>query len=523
MKKLFATLLLCTGLSLCISPPSVAADLVVGARTELAMDPHFQWLDTNTAYYNHIYSALTKINETSQIGSDLAESWETPSDNEWRFKLRQGVKFHDGQPLTAKDVVASIKRALTLPNATSPYTGAVSSIADVSAPDDLTVVVKTTRRDPALLFGLGYISVIPASLAHATTDSFNTGASVVGSGPYKFVSYRAGDRLVLERSPNYFGATPKWDRVTFRFIADDAARVAALLGGNVDLIDFVPPRLIERLKSAPNVTVHTGVSDRPIYLIMDTERDESPFVHAKDGSKLGKNPLKDRRVREALTIAIDRELLTKRVMEGAAEPTSQPVAPHYGYSNPAIPMPVFNVENAKKLLADAGYPDGFSLSLHCTNDRYVNDEKVCQALGQMLSRIGLRVDVLTLPRAVFFPVATDHKPGGRYSLLLLGYASSGDGGFFPNALHSYSAETKLGTWNLGHYANVDVDKAIERGLAAADMKGRYAGFAEAIKLAMEDRALIPLYTQSVVVATRKDLSYATWANERTIADSASQK
>ncbi len=323
------------------------------------------------------------------------------------------------------------------------------SIADISAVDDLTVAVKTTRRDPALLFGLGYISIIPISLANATTDSFNTGASVVGSGPYKFVSYRAGDRLVLERNPDYFGAKPKWDRVTFRFIADDAARVAALLGGNVDLIDFVPPRLIERLKSAPNVSVHTGVSDRPIYLIMDTERDKSPFVHAKDGKKLEKNPLKDRRVREALTVAIDRELLTRRVMESAAEPASQPVAPHFGYSNPSIQIPVHSVENAKKLLAEAGLPDGFSIAVHCTNDRYVNDEKVCQAVGQMLSRIGLRVDVQTLPRAVFFPVATDHKPAGRFSLLLLGYASSGDAGFFPNALHSYSPDTKLGTWNLG--------------------------------------------------------------------------
>jgi peptide/nickel transport system substrate-binding protein len=161
--------------------------------------------------------------------------------------------------------------------------------------------------------------------------------------------------------------------------------------------------------------------------------------------------------------------------------------------------------------------------VHCTNDRYVNDEKICQALGQMLSRIGLRVDVQTLPRAVFFPVATDHKPGGRFSLLLLGYASSGDAAFFPNALHSYSAETKLGTWNLGHYSNADVDKAIQRGLAAPDLKGRYVAFADAIKIAMEDRALIPLYTQSVVVATRKELAYTTWANERTIADSASLK
>lgn len=521
MKKAILKALVCAVLSLSLSTLSHSTDLTIGARTELAMDPHSQWLDTNTAYYNHIYSALTKIDEKSQIGPDLALSWQTVSPTEWHFKLRPGIKFHNGEPLMAKDVVASIQRARTLPNATSPYTGAISSVQDVSAIDDLTVSVKTTRADPALLYGLGYIAIIPESLTKATTDSFNTGTSVVGSGPYKFVSYRAGDRIVLERNPGYYGAKPKWDKVTFRFIADDGARVAALLGGDVDLIDFVPPRLIERLKSAPNVNVFTGVSDRPIYLIMDTERDNSPFIRGSNGEKLTKNPLKDRRVREALTIGIDRNLMAKRVMEGAAEPASQTVAPHFAYSNPSIPMPGYNVDEAKKLMAEAGYPNGFSLTVHCTNDRYVNDEKVCQAIGQMLSRVGLKMDVQTLPRSVFFPMATNHKPEGRYSFLLLGYASSGDAGFFPNALHSYSSEKKLGSWNLGHYSNAEVDTAIGRGLAASDLKGRYAAFSDAIKVAMDDRALIPLYTQSVVVATKKGLSYTTWANERTIADSAS--
>ena len=186
-------------------------------------------------------------------------------------------------------------------------------------------------------------------------------------------SYRAGDRLVLERNPDYYGAKPKWDRVTFRFIADDGARVAALLGGDVDLIDFVPPRLIERFKSAPNVNVFTGVSDRPIYLIMDTERDESPFMHGTRTAEADKKPAEGQARARGADHGIDRDLLTKRVMEGAAEPHRRPVAPHFAYSNPSIPDAGYNVETRpRSSWRRPGYPDGFS------SDRALHQRPLCQ-------------------------------------------------------------------------------------------------------------------------------------------------
>jgi peptide/nickel transport system substrate-binding protein len=509
------------GLACMAAPAALAADLVVGARTELAMDPHAQWLDTNTSYYNHIYGSLVRIDEKSAIVADLAESWKVISDTEWQFNLRRGVKFHDGSALDAADVVASFGRARSLPTATSPYTGAIATVKEVRAVDAQTISITTTRPDPVLLHAIANIQIIPSELAGATTDSFNTGKSVVGTGPYRFVGFKAGDRLELARNSDYWGAKPKWDRVTFRFIPDDAARVAALLGNDVDLIDFVPPRLVERVKAAPNASVFLGPSDRSIFLIPDTERDVSPFIRDRDGKPLAKNPLKDKRVREALALAIDRDLLTKRVMDSAATPSSQPTAPGFGGYNDSLKVPAYDVNRAKALLTEAGYPEGFGMTVHCTNDRYVNDEKVCQAIGQMLARIGLRMSVEALPRSVFFPVATNHTSDARYSFMLLGWgnSSTGDAGVVPNILHSLDRARGFGSWNLGHYANPAIDKAIEAAVSTMDLKQRYAGLAQAMRLAMEDYALIPLYTQSVIMAARKGLTVTTWANERTNAES----
>jgi peptide/nickel transport system substrate-binding protein len=519
MRNKLAGIALAASLLSCSS--GFAADIVIGARTELAMDPHAQWLDTNTSYYNHIYGSLVRINEKSAIVPDLAESWKIVSDTEWQFKLRRNVIFHDGSAFDAADVTASFQRARRLPTATSPYTGAIATVKDVAIVDPETIAISTIRTDPVLLHALANIQIVPSEQATATTDSFNTGQSVVGTGPYKFVSYKAGDRLVLERNGSYWGSPGKWDRVTFRFIPDDAARVAALLGGDVDLIDFVPPRLAERIRSAPNTSLTTGTSDRTIYLIMDTERDSSPFIRDASGQRMATNPLKDKRVREALTLAVDRDLLSRRVMEGAATPSSQPTAPGFGGYNDALKAPPYDPDRTKKLLAEAGYPQGFGLTIHCTNDRYVNDEKVCQALGQMFARAGLKMAVETLPRAVFFPRATNHTSDDRFSFLLLswGNSSTGDAGVVSNVLHSLDKARGLGSWNLGHYSNPAVDKVIDQALSTMDLQQRYQGQAEAMRLAMEDCALIPLYTQSVIIGARKGLTYAIWANERTNAES----
>ena len=216
---------------------------------------------------------------------------------------------------------------------------------------------------------------------------------------------------------------------------------------------------------------------------MDTERDVSPFVKDKDGKPLAKNPLKDRRVREALTVAIDRDLLTRRVMDGAATPSSQPTAPGFGGYNESLRSRPFDANRAKKLLADAGYPDGFGMTVHCTNDRYVNDEKVCQAVGQMLARIGLKMSVEALPRSVFFPVATNHTRMRATASCCSDGATPRPAtpALVPNMLHSLDRPRGLGTWNLGHYSNPEIDKVIEAAVSTMDLKQRYAGLAQAMQ------------------------------------------
>ena len=522
--RLRRALQICVAASALLAPGGGAfgADLTIGARSELAMDPHFQWLDTNTSYYAQIYGTLVGIDEQSRIVPLLAESWKAVSETEWRFALRPGITFHDGSPLDAEAVVASFKRARTLPNASSPYVGAIRTIGDVKADGPATVVITTSKPDPIVLYGVAQIQILPLKLAAtATTDDFNTGRAAIGAGSYKFVSYQAGNRLVLERNPNFWGPRPLWDKVTFRFIPDDAARVAALLSGDVDLIDFVPPSFVERLQATPSVTVFTGRSDRVLFLLMDQERDKSPFITDANRQPTDKNPFKDRRVREALTLAVDRDALVERVMSGLAFPASQINVEGFGGYNPDIKLPPYDRKRAKELLAEAGYPEGFGITLHCTNDRYVNDARVCQALGQMFARVGLKADIQTMPRSVFFPKATDHK-GERFSLLLLGWggSSSGDAGALPNVLHSWEPAKGLGTWNITHYSNPDLDRLIERALSHMDRAARYHDYEEAMRLAMEDHGAIALYNQSVAVAARKGIKYTTWASERTIADSA---
>lgn len=504
-----------------LAAPAHAADVVIAARTELAMDPHAQWLDTNTAYYNHLYGSLVRIDEKSAIVADLAESWKIVSDTEWVFSLRKGVAFHDGSTLDAQDIVASFSRVRNLKTATSPFTGAIATVKEIKVIDPQTISITTTRPDPVLLHAIANIQIIPSEKAEASTASFNTGESAVGTGPYKFVSYKAGDRLILERNPKYWGAPAAWDKVTFRFIPDDAARTAAMVSGNVDLADFIPPRMSNLLKDGRNSELVTGDSDRPIFLIMDTERDDSPYVRDLNGQRMQKNPLKDRRVREALSLSFDRETLAARVMDGAAKPSSQPTAPGFGGYNAELKVPAYDVARARALLKEAGYGDGFQLTLHCTNDRYVNDERVCQTLGQMISRIGIKMSVETMPRSVFFPKATNHTSDERFSFMLLGWgnSSTGDAGVVSNIIHTFDRARGLGTWNLGHYSNPAIDRVIESAVSTMDIRKRYDGLALAMKMAMEDVALIPLYTQSVVMGVRKGMTYATWANERTNANS----
>jgi peptide/nickel transport system substrate-binding protein len=506
--------------------PSLADEqaLTIGTQSEMTLDPHHFWSTPNRAYNVQLYGALVRLNERLRPQPMLAESWQLVNPTTWDFKLDARARFHDGRAVTAADIVASFERALNLPNTAASYRGAIAGIAQFLAIDERTVRFVTKRPDSTLLHQVAQIAIIPKDIAQsASQQDFISGRAAIGTGPYRFVQFSAGDRLILARNEEFFGEQPRWARVTFRTITDNAARVAALLGGDVDLIDQVPPADIARLRSDRRTLVHTGPSDRTMYLIPDTSRDQSPFVRDAAGQPLSTNPLKDVRVRRAMSLAMDRDILVERVMEKAGMPANQTVAPGvFGYAKD-LPPPRFDLTEARKLLAEAGYPNGFGLTIHCTNDRYINDAKICQAVAQMLSRLGLKMDVQTMPRAVLFPRILDDK-GERTSLALLAFGSGTTGdarGVLNNTIHSYDRERGYGAWNVGRYANPQIDKIIEEAANTFDERELMQLESQAVTLSMQDVAVIPLFHSNVVNASRRGIAYQIYADESTIANAAS--
>ena len=504
--------------------PAQAEDLTIGLRIDAVPDPHYSWSSNYIQYYRHYLGFMTFMNPDGEVVPSLAESWE-PVEDGWVFHLRPKVKFSDGTDLDAQDIIASYERARDYPQAVGTYAGLFKGITAMTAADPLTVKFTTDLPYRTLPFALTQIPVVPSEVAATATQAdFQEAKANVSVGPFRFVSYTPGQSIVVERNPDYWGEPAQWDKVTLRFMADPAARVAALLAGDVDLIDGVPSEFVDRIRSDDRFAIYTTPSMRDVFLEMDQARDMTPFVTDKDGKPLSANPFKDRRVREALSLSIDRDAIRDRVMNGLAFPSGQIVTVGTGGYADDIPVPPYDPERAKALLAEAGYPDGFGMTLHCTNDRYANDAKICQALGQMFARIGVKTEVVTLPSSAFFPVVNPAQ-GEGLSIALLSWAasSSGEADMLTHVIQTYNAEAKTGTWNLGRYSNPEVDKLIDQLNRIADPAERHARQAEVMRLIMKDVAAIPLHDQAVVVASRKDILYTPMPDETSLAILATKK
>lgn len=504
-----------------ISQNAYAAELIIGARAEPAIDPHFLYAATNVGYSRHVFGRLVDRDDNSRLIPDLAVSWKTVDDNSWEFKLRKGVKFHDGSDFTAQDVAFSIERIPNVPNNPGTYVGNIRGITDVKIIDSYTVIIKTEKPNPILPVKLGNVAIVSKKAVQGkTTADFNSGDCAIGTGPYTFVEYVPGDRYVLKRNENYWGEKPSYENVTFKIITNSAARVAALLGGDVDLIDYVPPSEVAQLKKK-KVKIAMRPSDRTIFLICDTTSDKPAFVTDKDGQPLNENPLKDRRVRRALSKALSRDAIASRVMEGLADPIGQTIPKGWYSHNPDIKVEKYDPQGAKELLAAAGYPEGFGLTIHGPNDRYVNDAKVVQAIAQMLSHVGLAMKVDTMPKSIYFKKFT--PPEREFNLSLLGWGSSASGDsshMLQSVVHSTNKAQKMGSWNPG-YANPELDKTIESAVKIMDTKERDKALQETMALAMQDYGIIPLYTQVTVNAMKENVTYTPRADESTLAMNAS--
>jgi peptide/nickel transport system substrate-binding protein len=401
-------------------PQARAADLTIGLGTDVtSLDPHYHNLTPNNNVAQHVYGLLVERNEKEQLQPGLATEWKAIDPTTWEFKLRRGVKFHDGSDFTADDVIASLNRVPKVPNSPSPFTAYTKQIVKTEVVDPYTIRFKTATPYPLMPSDLTQVFIVSKKAENASTDDFNSGKAAIGTGPYKLVRYAKGDRIELARFDGYWGGRTPWDKVTMRLLPQAARAVAALLAGDVQVIEAVPTSDIARLKQDKRIALFRTVVDRLIYLHLDSNRDASPFVTDKEGNALTRNPLKDARVRHALSLAIDRDAIVARVMEGEAVPSGQLVPDFLFGASRNLKPDKYDPAAAKKLLAEAGWPDGFGLTLHTPNDRYANDSKIAQTVAQMWTRAGIPTKVVAMPSATYFPQATEL----RFSTMLLGWST----------------------------------------------------------------------------------------------------
>jgi peptide/nickel transport system substrate-binding protein len=493
---------------------ATAANLTVGLGTDVtAIDPHYHNLTPNNNVATHIFGYLVEKNEKSQPIPGLATEWKTLDPTTWEFKLRKGVKFHDGSDFTAVDVVASIERVPKVPNSPSPFTAYTKQIQKIEVIDPYTIHFKTATPYPLMPTDMTQVAIISKQFANASTDDFNSGKAAIGTGPYKVVKYTKSDRLELARNDNWWGGKTPWEKVTLRILPNDATRVAALLSGDIQVIENVPTSDAAKLKTDKRLTIFRTVADRLIYLHLDSDRNVSPFVTDRDGRPLDKNPLKDPRVRKALSKAINRPAIVERVMEGEAIPSGQLVADFLFGATKSLQVEKYDPEGAKKLLAEAGYPNGFGLTIHTPNNRYVNDARIAQAVAQMLARVGVDTKVIAMPSATYFTQATDLK----FSFMLLGWSTgTGEASSSLKALlMTYNRDKGFGTANRGRYSNGKVDAFTEDALQTVDDAKREAYLQRATELAINDTGIIPLHFQVNLWATRDGISYVPRVDEQT--------
>ena len=507
--------LLAASLLTLVASTSIAAELKIGLAADVSsLDPHYLNIAPNISLASHLFDTLVLVDADGKLVPGLATSWRAVDDTTWEFKLRRGVKFHDGSEMTADDVLFSLDRPATLTASPGPFTSYTRQVVAKKALDPYTVELKTAAPYGPLPLDMSSIFIVSKKAAqNATTEDFNSGRALVGTGPFKFAAFARGDRVDMTRNDQYWGDKPAWDKVSMRIITASASRLAALLAGDVDLIETVPTADLAKLKSNPKFTLEQKTSWRTLFWHMDQQARRSPFVTDRAGKPLDRNPLTDARVRLALSKAIDRKALTARTMEGLALPASNIVAPGiFGY-NDALKVEDYDPEGAKKLLADAGYPDGFGLTLHGPNNRYINDERIVQTVAQFFSRIGIVTKVQTLPLSVYFTRART----GEFSMALLGWGTlAGDFGL-RTLVGTPNASTGWGTWNWGRYSNREVDALVKSALSSVDTEKREGYARDAAAIALKETAVIPLHHQIASWAMRRGLAYPGRVDEFTFA------
>ncbi|MEI7445381.1 MAG: ABC transporter substrate-binding protein [Burkholderiales bacterium] len=472
----------------------------------VSMDPHSLNETTQLGFTGNVYEPLVTRDAQLKLAPSLATSWKQTAPTVWRFELRKGVTFHDGSPFTADDVLFSFARGA---DPGSDMRGVVGPIKEVKKVDDHTVEIVTTTPQPILPDSLTSFYMMSKAWCEANgaarpvdkRKGLENAASVRanGTGPFRLRSREPGVRTVLVRNTQYWGKVEgNVTEVIWTPIGNDATRVAALKSGEIQLMQPVPVQDVERLKTDPNIKVMQGPELRTIFLGMDSRRDELLYSSVK-----GRNPFKDKRVRQAFYQAIDIEAIRTRIMRGAATPLNLMVAPGVNGFNPDLnKRPPYDPEASKKLLADAGYPNGFEIRMNCPNDRYVNDGEICQAVAGMLARVGVKVNLEAETKNTYFPKILSRNT----SFYLLGWTPTTYDAH--NTLYNIMATPQggQGVFNLGSWSNARFDELTTAIGTETDQAKRNAMIAEAMKIHAEDFGHIPLHAQALAWAARKNVN-----------------
>jgi peptide/nickel transport system substrate-binding protein len=480
-----------------------AQTLTLGTKLELnTLDPHFFNAFPTGSSHSTIYEALVFNDENQKLQPALATGWKIVNDTTWEFKLRKGVKFHDGSEFSADDVIATYERVPNVPNSPNSFAQFVRGIASITKLGDDTLIIKTKTPNPKLAFELARVFIVPTKVAKsATTADFNSMKAAIGTGPYKVTEWVNGDRLVLARNEAYWGTKQYWAKVTEKVIAKDPTRLAALLSGEVDAIDLPAIADLPRLRNDKRFTLTQGAAGLVHYIALDSARDVSPNVTAKDGKPLVSNPLKDPRVRKALSMAINRNAIAERLMEGSAVPASQLLPVSYPGTSQKLKPDTFDLAKAQGLLKEAGWSDGFRIVLSATNDRYPNDAAVAQTVAQMWTKLGLKVEVEAIPGSVFFGRASKQD----FSAFAAQYGSEEAGTGIRALLMTPDAAIGAGTANRTRYSNSKVDALAREALMQMDETKRGAWLEKAIEVAMDDQAFIPIFYPIFDYAAKRGL------------------
>jgi peptide/nickel transport system substrate-binding protein len=514
---------------------AAAQTLKLGLSSEpTAIDPHYHDLTPNNALSRHIYEALTSTDPDLKIRPALAVSWSNRDDRTWVFKLRDGVKFSNGAPFTADDVIYSYCRILN--NETgiaASFTEPVKKMEKVVKEDDHTLVIVTKNADPLVLSDLSQTFIISRAAAKVdkvvfdpdskcgvtqpwpTVSQFNDGSLAIGTGPYKLKSYTKGGAIELVRNDAYWGEKPQWAEIRMTAVPNAGPRLAGLLAGDFDLIENPAARDLGRIKGNDKFAHVVRASNRVIYLQLD-QREESPFVRSDKG-----NPMRDVRVRRAMSMAIDRKAIVQRIMDGAAQPANQFLPAEMFGAMPDAPELAYDPQGAKKLMAEAGYPNGFQVTLHATNDRYINDGQIAQAVAQYLSQIGIKTEVDAMTRSIFF----SRRAKREFSFAMGGWGStSGEASsFFRHWIVTTDRDAGLGQSNYGAFSDPAFDKLLIEAIKTIDDGKREALLRQAGKRAMELMPHIPLHFESTIWAFRKGIEYKGRADQLTLATDIRQR